>query len=188
MRTTMPTRWSGISGSIPGIPTRMATGWRMGMRSPSTALSQPFRTRTAMVGQTVTSSLLLEPIPLPGKATASGKGRSSSPSTGSMPHRPSRNGCRARGRLGMRAGTDVDRRATEGRHVLGQFALHPVDYRVGFGNREAPIDRNVEIGMHPMSEPACSHLVHALHPIDMQRRTLDLGQDGRLDAIEETQE
>ncbi len=42
--------------------------------------------------------------------------------------------------------------------------------------------------MHPVSEPACPHLVHALHPVDMKRRVLDLGQDARFDAVEQAQE
>ena len=60
-----------------------------------------------------------------------------------------------------------------------------IDNRVSFRNRESPIDRDMEIGMHPVSEPACPHLVHALHPVDMKRRVLDLGQDARFDTVEQ---
>ncbi|MCC2626899.1 MAG: hypothetical protein K0S14_549 [Thermomicrobiales bacterium] len=95
--------------------------------------------------------------------------------------------CRDRG-LRMRAGADMDRGSAESGHLLSELVLDLVHDGVCFGNRETPVDGDMEIGMHAVAEPARPHLMDPLDALDVERGALDFGQDGRLDPVQHAQE
>lgn len=78
----------------------------------------------------------------------------------------------------------MDRGASPGRDMSGQGLLHPLHNRMRLGDGQSAINREVEIGMDLVAQPARPHLMDILNASDVERRVLDLGQDARFRAVQ----
>src|SRR5215218_964837 len=68
--------------------------------------------------------------------------------------------------------------------MIRQCLLNVRDNLLRLDYGEIVIDQDLDIGVNPVSQPACLHVLDAAHSIDMGGRVLDFVEDIRLDTIE----
>ena len=76
-------------------------------------------------------------------------------------------------------------RPPPGSALVGEPAFDLAGYRVPIGHRQVGGHRDVELGAHPVPEPAGPHLRHLLHALDVARRVPDLFHYVGLGTVEE---
>jgi hypothetical protein len=82
-------------------------------------------------------------------------------------------------------GIDVDDGIGEIRHMVEQFVVSQLGNLVGFGHRQIPADGQAHLGQQAMTGPASSDLAHSENAIDPTDRLGDLGDDLRINGIEQ---
>ena len=82
-------------------------------------------------------------------------------------------------------GIDMNRRVGEIAQAVQQLVADAFRDIVAFFDRQSLIDRDIELRVHAVAEPADANLAYASHASNMAGRVLDLSDNLRVDAVKQ---